>query len=66
IEAKHLLHCFPNFVPEWKKYGDTPEIASLIAPRTLHLNFGEADNGSCRMFVIQTEITKFRQKLLRT
>ena len=46
IEQEHLLHCFPNFVPGWKKYGDTPEIASLIAPRALHLNFGEKDSGT--------------------
>jgi dienelactone hydrolase len=46
IEEEHLLHCFPNFVPGWKKNGDTPEIASLIAPRALHLNFGENDSGS--------------------
>jgi dienelactone hydrolase len=46
IEEKHLLHCFPNFVPGWKKYGDTPEIASLIAPRVLHLNLGEKDKGT--------------------
>jgi dienelactone hydrolase len=46
IEQEHLLHCFPNFVPGWLKYGDTPEIASLIAPRPLHLNFGEKDSGS--------------------
>ncbi len=46
IEEKHLLHCFPNFVPGWSKFGDTPEIASLIAPRPLHLNLGETDDGS--------------------
>lgn len=46
IEENHILHCFPNFVPGWKKYGDTPEIAALIAPRALHLNFGELDSGS--------------------
>lgn len=46
IEKEHILHCFPNFVPGWSKYGDTPEIASLIAPRVLHLNFGEEDTGS--------------------
>ncbi len=46
IEEEHLLHCFPNFVPGWRKYGDTPEIASLIAPRALHLNLGEKDRGS--------------------
>ena len=46
IEENHLLHCFPNFVPGWLNYGDTPEIASLIAPRALHLNFGEKDSGS--------------------
>lgn len=46
IEQDHLLHCFPNFVPGWKKYGDTPDIAALIAPRPLHLNFGEGDRYS--------------------
>jgi dienelactone hydrolase len=46
IEQEHLLHCFPNFVPGWTNYGDTPEIAALIAPRALHLNLGEKDNGS--------------------
>jgi len=46
IHRTHLLHCFPNFVPGWFQYGDTPEIAGLIAPRALHLNFGEKDGGS--------------------
>jgi len=46
IEQEHLLHCFPNFVPGWSRYGDTPDIASLIAPRALHLNLGEKDEGS--------------------
>jgi hypothetical protein len=27
-------------------YGDTPDIAALIAPRALHLNLGELDGGS--------------------
>ena len=46
IHNHELLHCFPNFVPGWLQYGDTPEIASLIAPRALHLNLGELDGGS--------------------
>lgn len=46
IHNHALLHCFPNFVPGWLQYGDTPEIASLIAPRALHLNLGEKDGGS--------------------
>ena len=46
IERTHLLHCFPNFVPGWRQFGDTPDIAALIAPRALHLNFGETDSGS--------------------
>lgn len=46
IHDHHLLHCFPNFVPGWLQYGDTPEIAALIAPRRLHLNLGENDSGS--------------------
>ena len=46
IHEHHLLHCFPNFVPGWQAFGDTPEIAALIAPRALHLNLGETDGGS--------------------
>jgi dienelactone hydrolase len=46
IRRTHILHCFPNFVPGWEKYGDTPDIAALTAPRALHLNFGETDSGS--------------------
>lgn len=46
IHNHELLHCFPNFIPGWLQYGDTPEIASLIAPRALHLNLGELDGGS--------------------
>lgn len=46
IHRTKLLHCFPNFVPGWKAFGDTPDIAGLIAPRALHLNFGEKDGGS--------------------
>ena len=46
IHDHHLIHCFPNFVPGWLQYGDTPEIAALIAPRALHLNLGENDKGS--------------------
>ncbi len=46
IHRVKLLHCFPNFVPGWFQFGDTPDIAGLIAPRALHLNFGETDGGS--------------------
>jgi dienelactone hydrolase len=46
IHRMHLLHCFPNFIPGWQRFGDTPEIAALIAPRALHLNFGQHDPGS--------------------
>jgi dienelactone hydrolase len=46
IHRTKLLHCFPNFVPGWEQFGDTPEIAGMIAPRRLHLNFGETDRGS--------------------
>ena len=46
IHRTHLLHCFPNFIPGWFQYGDTPDIAGLIAPRALHLNLGETDRGS--------------------
>jgi dienelactone hydrolase len=46
IHREHMLHCFPNFVPGIFPFGDTPDIAALIAPRALHLNFGETDGGS--------------------
>jgi hypothetical protein len=46
IHRTHILHCFPNFIPGWFQYGDTPDIAGLIAPRPLHFNFGETDSGS--------------------
>ncbi len=46
IQKHDLLHCFPNFVPGWQQHGDTPDIAGLIAPRALHLNFGAHDSGS--------------------
>jgi dienelactone hydrolase len=46
IHRTHILHCFPNFIPGFFQYGDTPDIAALIAPRALHLNLGETDSGS--------------------
>ena len=46
IHRTHLLHCFPNFIPGLFSFGDTPDVAALIAPRALHLNFGELDQGS--------------------
>ena len=46
IHRTQILHCFPNFIPGLFAHGDTPDIAALIAPRALHLNFGELDGGS--------------------
>lgn len=46
IHKEFLLHCFPNFIPGLYQYGDTPDLAALIAPRPLLLNFGELDGGS--------------------
>jgi len=46
ILRTHLLHCYPNFIPGWFEYGDTPDIAAMIAPRALQLNFGTEDRGS--------------------
>jgi len=46
IHREHLLHCFPNFVPGFLQHGDTPDIVALMAPRPLHMNFGELDRGS--------------------
>lgn len=46
IERTNLIHCFPNYVPGWRQIGDIPDIVGMIAPRPLHLNFGETDDGS--------------------
>lgn len=46
IHRNHMLHCFPNFIPGIFQFGDTPDIAALIAPRRLHLNLGDLDRGS--------------------
>ena len=46
IQRQHMLHCFPNFIPNIQQYGDTPNIVALIAPKPLHMNFGELDGGS--------------------
>lgn len=46
IHREHMLHCFPNFIPGLMQFGDTPNIAALIAPRPLLLNFGDNDSGS--------------------
>lgn len=46
IHREHMLHCFANFVPGLGEFGDTPDVAALIAPRALHMNFGETDGGS--------------------
>ena len=46
IHDTKILHCFPNYIPGWMNFGDTPDIASLIAPKPLHLNFGDQDQGS--------------------
>lgn len=46
MDRTDLIHCFPNYVPGWRQYGDIPDIVGLIAPRALHLNFGETDDGS--------------------
>lgn len=46
MERTGLIHCFPNYIPGWRQFGDLPEIVSLTAPRALHLNFGALDSGS--------------------
>ena len=46
IHRTKILHCFPNFIPGLSQYGDTPDVAALIAPRALHLNIGENDGGT--------------------
>lgn len=46
IHRAHMLHCFSNFIPGLFAHGDTPDVAALIAPKPLHMNFGEHDAGS--------------------
>lgn len=61
IQEHYLTHCHTTFVPGWQRQGDiceavgtadipnipdTPDIAGLIAPTPLHLNFGERDSDS--------------------
>lgn len=46
IHRTGLVHCFPNYIPGIYQFGDTPDIVSLIAPKPLHLNFGDKDMGS--------------------
>lgn len=46
IHREQMLHCFPNYVPGLLPHGETFDIAALIAPRPLHMNFGELDQGS--------------------
>ena len=46
IEQNELLHCFHNYVTGIFPDADTPDIIALIAPRAVHMNFGELDRGS--------------------
>ncbi|HYG77443.1 MAG TPA: alpha/beta hydrolase family protein [Planctomycetota bacterium] len=46
MERTNIIHCFPNYIPGWRQYGDIPDIVGMIAPKALHLNFGETDSGS--------------------
>lgn len=46
ILRDRIMHCFPNFIPGLAAFGDTPDLAALIAPRALHLNFGAKDTWS--------------------
>jgi len=46
MERTNLIHCFSNYVPGWRRWGDIPDIVALAAPMPLHLNFGALDDGS--------------------
>ncbi len=46
IHHEKLLHSATYYIPGILRYGDTPDIVSLIAPRPLHLNFGGRDHAS--------------------
>ena len=61
IHRLHLLHCFPNFIPGFYQYGDTPEVAALIAPRAFHLNFGELDSGPEEREAVKTIALAYEQ-----
>ena len=65
IHDTKILHCFPNYIPGWMNYGDTPDIASLIAPKPLHLNFGDLDQGSPIKYVNQgmEQISKIYEEM---
>ena len=46
IHKTHRLAGLGIFIPGLNQYGDTPDIAALIAPRPLHLSFGTEDRHS--------------------
>ena len=46
IHRMHITHSFSNFIPGLCQFGDIEDVASLIAPIPLHLNFGADDMGS--------------------
>ena len=46
IHKTRRLAGFGIFIPGLNQYGDTPDIAALIAPRPLHLSFGTEDRHS--------------------
>ena len=56
IHDERILHCFPNFVPGWLQYGDTPDMAGLIAPRALHLNL--IDNQSLENLLMENIVRR--------
>jgi dienelactone hydrolase len=61
IHRRHILHCFPNFIPGLHQYGDTPDFAALIAPRAYHLNFGELDSGPEEREAVKTIARAYEQ-----
>lgn len=46
IHREEMLHCFPNYIPGINQHGDMQDIVALMAPRPVHMNFGELDGGS--------------------
>ncbi|NOZ23301.1 MAG: hypothetical protein GXP25_19685 [Planctomycetes bacterium] len=61
IHKHYLRHCATNFIPGFYPYGDHYDIAALIAPRALHLNFGEDDGGS-PIEVVRKGVKVIRQR----
>ena len=60
MQTYYVNHCASNYIPGLLQYGDVDDVAALIAPRPLHLNFGELDELS-PINGVRKSIEKIRQ-----